>query len=59
MEKVNSQIERFHASDYAFFSAFNMYGFGSSNHNNKDEHELNATDHYGWLRIQNDNGHIP
>lgn len=43
MGEVNSEIKRFHCPDYAFFTAFNLFGFGSSN-SIKDSEDISSSD---------------
>ena len=46
MGEVNSEIKRFHCPDYAFFTAFNLFGFGSSNSIKDSEDISSSNDHY-------------
>ena len=45
MGEVNSEIKRFHCPDYAYFTAFNIHGFGSSKSIKDAEDIYSSNDH--------------
>ena len=58
MARINSLIKRFNCPDYAFFTAFNLFGFGSSN-SIKDGEDVSSSNDYYELESSNPADTIP
>ncbi len=58
MGEVNSEIERFPCTDYAFFTAFNIHGFGSSK-SIKDAPDISSSNDHSELESSNPADTIP